>query len=500
MRRDDSPFDKRTFYTYGVFLFAICLACHYTRCSAFVLLVPFIFGSIFSHKGELLFFWLLLIPTLINGNAYLLPKSSIFALSQRVTLMGLGFLLMFRLMGRRKSSLVSPFLMLIPYILYMIIPSMGGWMPMISYLKLGLFLFSYLGMLGLANEIISDRRVDQRRVRAIMLVFAAYFVWGSLCLVPFPMISQVQPELLLMYREEGLEYKSLFVGMSMHSQAFGPIISMITMAVYYDMLFGVKRLHPLYLALLAPTPYLIYLTSSRTGMAVYILALASVSWFFMRSRGQGVTGQWRSRVTSAIMLTIIALALAVILLPGFQAGVARFALKYKGSSDKVTLSDLNTENVLYTRLGMMMSGLHNFKESPLIGNGFQVSKGMRRLEVTSWKQLLSAPVEKSVWITAILEEGGVFGMGLFLIFAIGASLLFMARRAYAPLAGLICFLFVNMGEFVFFSISATGGVCWAMIFILAALDSIRIRDYQAARRAAMVVQDIPIGYLSRSSV
>ena len=147
---------------------------------------------------------------------------------------------------------------------------------------------------------------------------------------------------------------------------------------------------------------------------------------------------------------------------------------------------VNYENIASTRQGSIDSQLANFKESPVIGNGFQVSKGMQTMQVFSWKQLLSAPVEKGVWITAVLEEGGGIGLATLSLVVLSIIYLLWSRQAYTGLAVFVSLLVSNLGEFTMFSMTATGGIVWVLVFVGVALDAQRVKQANAHR---VVYQD-----------
>ena len=110
----------------------------------------------------------------------------------------------------------------------------------------------------------------------------------------------------------------------------------------------------------------------------------------------------------------------------------------------------------------------------MVGNGFQVSEDMKGLQVGL--STLSAPVEKSVWISAILEEGGVLGFIIFCGFVVMVWVKLLKWRAYIGLSAFFVLMMTNLGEFTIFSLSYTGGLLWAMVFAGLVLDSVRIRQ------------------------
>jgi len=128
------------------------------------------------------------------------------------------------------------------------------------------------------------------------------------------------------------------------------------------------------------------------------------------------------------------------------------------------------EDVMSTRQFLMDEAMYNWRKKPLIGNGFQVAESMRHERREGIGAYLSAPVEKGVWVTAVLEEGGIIGMLLFCLFWIPAVILLWRGGFYSTSTMLLSFVVMNMAEFTMFSMSGTGGFIWSMIFITAILD------------------------------
>ena len=96
-------------------------------------------------------------------------------------------------------------------------------------------------------------------------------------------------------------------------------------------------------------------------------------------------------------------------------------------------------------------------------------------ERKEFRELLSAPVEKGVWIYAVLEEGGVVGFILFSGFLIVAFFKLKRRKQYITATMLAVVTVSNMGEFAFFSMSYAGGMQWAMVFAAAVMDGQRLK-------------------------
>ena len=89
--------------------------------------------------------------------------------------------------------------------------------------------------------------------------------------------------------------------------------------------------------------------------------------------------------------------------------------------------------------------------------------------------VLSAPVEKGVWITAILEEGGVCGEIIYVGYLIVALVLLYARRAFMGLTIFLALHISNLGEMTMFSMSGCGGMWYTFLFIALIFDAKRIQ-------------------------
>ncbi len=469
-------YDKKTFWKSLVILVMVTGLMYVSGGAGFVIVVPFAFVAFFRKKPDAAFFWVMVAIAMMMGNQNLMPKDVIFALSQRGLLMAFGCLIILQLLGGRKSPIVSPFLLLLPYVFFAVLPSMLGWMPVISYLKLVLFFVIYVGFWGVANQVAIMPRPETSKLRAMALAVAAFFLIGSILLIPFPAIGQLREDEYVDAILRGREVLGLFKGMTMHSQSLGPIVSMFAVFIFSDWVFGVRRFSWMHAVLLMCCPVISYMTSSRTAMGSLLLGLLFACFCVMRERGVGA--RWRGKVKNAIFAAIGFAVIAVIAIPAARDSVVRFALKWDRNA---VASDFTMERALMTRQSKIDSALSNFEKSPLIGNGFQVSEEMASQRRKSWKEYLSAPVEKGVWITAVLEETGIIGMGLLLLFAIGGGLKLMARRAYISLSLLFTVFVVNLGEFTMFSISYTGGLAWLFVFIGAAMDALRLREDQNMR-------------------
>lgn len=469
-------YDKRYLTSKLMALAVILVLMKYTEGIGLLVVLPLLLKAIFGRNDEDLLFYLTLTGVIVVANSTLLPRSGPFFVVQRAILALMALTMGFRLFGQGLHVILKPFLGLIVYLTYMAVTSALGWCPFVSYLKLFLYLGIFLAYLGTVNRILRNPNIQVRKVRSICLVFAILFVFGSMALIPFPMISQLDPEQYIDLLSKGAHVTSLFMGMTNQSQCLGPVVAALSCLLLGDMLFGVKRLNMLYVILLLCCPYLIYKTSSRTALGTWLIGSMTIVWPFFQARG--ITRLWRRRVVCIAGAVAILAVLLSLCSSGLRQGVMNFVMKW--NSEDVALEEMTLESVYATRMGKIDEALYSFKKSPIIGNGFQVSADMQGLKPSL--MVLSAPVEKGVWVYAVLEEGGVVGWLIFVIFLISATVMLIKRHAYIGASLFVTNVVANLGEFMFFSMSYAGGFMWAMTFLGLALDGARLSNERKADR------------------
>ena len=466
-------YDKKTFWHDLIIMFFMIPLQMYTRGNGFLLLVPFALLSLIRKHPDRLLFWIMLSIALMMGNNQLMPKGPFFYIGQRFLFLVIGLSAAVSIVARRLCPQVTPLLLIVPYILYAIIPSMQGWSPIISLLKIALFSVVFLAYFGLSNMVAKEEQTDMTKFRSVFLAFAVFYIFGSMVLLPFPEYGQLTGEEYEEAMLNGQQVVSLFKGMSMHSQALGPVVAFINLLLIADMLFVLKYSNKLYGTLILCGFVLIYKSSSRAGMAAFIAGVMFMAWEAMQARGIG--SRWKGKITSFFMVLFVVGLMGFVAVPAFRDGVARFALKYNPDAK---VGDVTLEAMTATRQGLIDESLFNWRQKPMLGNGFQVTYEMQYRDTGSWTSLLSAPIEKGVWVTAVLEEGGVVGMVLIVMFIVIAGFMMLRRKAYIGLGMLFTLFVANMAEFTMFSMSAMGGFIWALIFIGSAFDALRIRDEQ----------------------
>lgn len=474
------PYDVGFLFRSLLGMIAMCAIMKATGGAGFLLIFLLAFVAFGRNRTEMLLYLILMTATLTVTNAYFAPKGMIFSIGARMLFLLVGSVMMLQLTAQRSSRMMTPVLTLLVYIGYMAIISSVGWSPLISYLKIVLFVIIFLAMFSVGNAAVISQRVKVERLRSIFLCMAAFMILGSILVLPFPGISMMNAADFADITGFHIPEGGLFKGMSIHSQCLGPSISMLAVVLLADLLFSIRKWDKLYLLLLCCTPIIVFRTGSRTAMGTLLAGLFFVFLLFVNARGMGA--RWKTRATSALMILGIVGGCFLLATPQMREKVVSFI--YKSGGHTVSEEYQTVENLVSSRQGLMDNAMANFRESPWIGNGFQVSKVFAYREIVSWKQVLSAPIEKGVWVTAVLEEGGVFGMVLFVIFLLVAIFGLLARQAVTGAAALFVFIISNLGEFTFFSMSYTGGLMWAMVFTGVALDAQRLKEDRLRRQMA----------------
>jgi len=483
----DDVYDLRALKKYLILLVAFTGLSYVSKGYAFVALPLFVLWALFGRKSVDLLFWVMILCFTGVSNPIIFPKTPVTFIIARISLFIVAAVLMLNVFATRNARIVSPFIGIFLYIAWSAVVSAQGFEPIVSYLKIMLFIPIYAALYSVANEVTASTRVNAKAVRSAILAIVCFIVFGSFALWPFPGISQLKAytvEDAAKLVEMIAEGDSLFMGITNHSQALGPMLGVLLTAVFADLLFSVKRWEPLYVGLLVIGAFLIVKTSSRTGMGTLIVGMAIVAWLFWRA--QVVGARWKTKVTSGIFIAGIVGFAMMSAMPSARDRVLSFVLKVNAKATGVTTSDITFERVTSSRQALIDAAMHNFRDKPLTGNGFQVSEDMKYQKRSGLLSYMSAPIEKGFWPTAILEEGGVPGFVLFAGFLLVTLILLIQRHAYIGAATFWSFIVVNMGEFNFFSMSYTGGFEWALVYAAVILDGQRMKN------VGLEVWDVPI--------
>ena len=477
---DQDPYSKTQLFKYLVILGMWTLLWKVTEGYIVSVLPIYLLVLIARKRSVDLFFWFLLLILPSVGNPYFFPSNPVATLVTRATLMGISILLVMRIAGKRTPRFIHPMLGILIYLGWEALVSIQGYSPIISYLKLLLFVPLYLALYAIAYDVTNSPRANARQIRAVVLSVCIFFIVGSMVLTRIPSIGQMVAMRQTVAGEDAVmtlqmlaagEGTSLFCGMTTQSQALGPIIALMSTLIFADFVFSIRRKDWIYLGMLICCPILIYKTSSRTAMGAYIAGMGMVVFLFMQAHAVGQ--RWKGKVLMTVFALGVLACATAIAVPSVRQRALRFALKF--SSGGVTTRDLSVERITSSRQALVDASLAGFRRKPLCGNGFQVGWWMEHERRRGLLSYVSAPIEKGVWPTAVLEEGGLIGFMLFAGFLLVVIPTLIKRHAYCGVCVLWTFTFSNLGEFNFFTMSYLGGFGWTLIFTGLILDGQRLK-------------------------
>ena len=427
-------------------------------------------AAVGRRRAADLVFWVLFMTATSVGNYKVLSTNFITLMTVRATLMLLSLFVLNRLFSPRGGYCFNPFFGLIPYLLWEAAISIQGFSPIISYLKLILFTTIFCTLIGTMKTVDSTRWLDVRQLRSAILTVVLMMVVGSIALIPFPGLSMMARTIEQAQAMARGEMVSLFCGMCSHSQALGPVMAVLGTFLFADLVFSIRRWDPLYLFAFLCCPYLVYRTSSRTGMGSLLAGVFMVGFLLMQSRG--VSARWKGKVVSTLVLVGFFCFFLAAFVPAIRDRIVQYALKF---GDRNVKQEVSVEGMLSTRQALMDRASDNFHKKPFLGNGFQVSDLMVGVKRSGFLSYLVAPIEKGVWFYAIPEEGGVPGMILFSGWLVCLFFALNRRKAYVMASTFFAFIMTNTGEFTVFAMTYMGGFLWAISLASGTLDSARRR-------------------------
>ncbi len=429
------------------------------------------------RKVAAIFSTLMLCTTTTIMSGAVFAHSAAYAIATKAIFLVFSVILTMKAAGRRWPPAMKPVSILMMYLAFQTVASTFGWAPVISELKI-LLMVMFIMAGANACTLGATGSVDASKIRTIMLTVCCVMMIGSILVYPIPSISRsmqianaadwltedlTESELIDMVLE--ME-QSLYNGLTGHSQMLGPMCAILNAFLFADYVFNVRKVSRLYMLLMVCAAGLIYMTGSRTAMAAYGFSILVCAHFANGTRK--VSSKKKQWLASVVLAIGILGTLAVAVVPSVRERAIGFIMK--GRSDT---GELDMEEAFSSRQGLIDRSMFFFRQSPLIGNGFQVMWTMKDRKMNGIKSVLSAPIEKGFLPSMILEEGGIIGGALFLTFILS---MIASCRKYRYFCFLTCFLtFVvsNMGEATFFSMSGMGGFCWSVCFAAFLLDADR---------------------------
>jgi hypothetical protein len=306
----------------------------------------------------------------------------------------------------------------------------------VSLLKFTSWLMVFLTLVSAWNGLMPDAR--ERFSNQLFWAFVAFaFLSSSLFFLPVG------------YLRNG----SGFQGLLNHPQAFGLTMAFLG-AWAFTRLLSVRRVMYAELAAFFLAILLVVASETRTaGVALSLSILASLGLVRLTSRKRLslLLPAFKSRNFRFLFLCV---TLVLLMLTPKITQVANDFISKSGRAD---VSDLITayevsRSVLYIPI------LENIASDPWKGIGYGISSDPQLMVVQRDPLFgfpVGAPIEKGIMPLAILEELGVLGFGIFVLWLL-VALRYAMKGGLIGLALIFLVLLVNLGEAVFFSPGGMG--------------------------------------------
>lgn len=404
-------------------------------------------------------------PFMVTINPYVWPQNGITKLVMRLTPMVVTIGLVvagFSRVGRHKIPLGMIWIFLVAAF----ISSMGGYYPMVSYLKIVNCAILFAGIAyGFSN--IDKRPKDVMVVRNFLLVITSLIVWGS-WLIYFvspgaayvTSVGKVIQKEGMMAAEEAVKMLSgpaLFAGITNQSQCLGSILPCSLAWLACDMFFVERRISKFHMATIIFGFPLVYMTRSRTALLTTCVAGVIIYFYCLKkvNLSMRIKARLRMAMTSLIVLVFLAAAAAEVR----NGAMSKWLRKTDDlAGDERGLGDAFT----HSRQAKVDENMRDFWRNPLLGSGFQVSYDMQYTFAGRSGLILSASIEKSILPLMVLGETGVVGFSVFLLFLLSFYATCVRKRYFCCATLMTVFITTNMSEGTFFSPGGVGGYMWIM--------------------------------------
>ncbi|MFZ5998468.1 MAG: O-antigen ligase family protein [Nitrospirota bacterium] len=250
-----------------------------------------------------------------------------------------------------------------------------------------------------------------------------------------------------------------FQGLLNHPQSFGTFLS--PFAVWLTGTLLINKNRSKWLILFSFLVWLELIASqSRTAFLSAVLGIFLALTFSLSARKE-LKARLKSIFRNYLVVSLFCFALVLLVL-----NISSLESRFFNFITKERDVENIRQGFLITREHLVARSLNNFLDSPLLGMGFGLASDQQRfaIESTNTHHLpLSAPTEKGFLPSALLEETGLLGGMLFIMFLITMA------RPLVKTAGLpLCWAFftciiINLGELNIFSFGGMGLYLWLVI-------------------------------------
>jgi len=306
----------------------------------------------------------------------------------------------------------------------------------VSLLKLTSWLMVFLTLLSAWGGLMPDARV--------WLANQMFWAFAVLALL----------SLLLIFLPVGyLRNGSGFQGLLNHPQAFGVAMAFLGAWAFARVL-SVRGVMYAELAVFFLALLLIVASESRTAGVALVLAIFATLALVRLTSKKRLKSLLPAFQSNNFRLFVLVVALALLM---FTPKIVQMANDFLSKSGRADVSDLISAYEV-SRGVLYLPMLENIAADPWRGIGYGIASESQSLVVQRDPLLglpISAPVEKGIMPLAILEELGVLGFGVFVLWLL-IVLRYAIKGGLIGLALILVVLLVNLGEAIFFSPGGMG--------------------------------------------
>lgn len=273
-----------------------------------------------------------------------------------------------------------------------------------------------------------------------------WFIGFLISITVISLITLFFPE--VGYRDTGTSFQ----GIINHPLAFAPSMALLGAFVLGQLLEQKKPSWKLIFSL-SFIFLLVFMSESRTsGIALFLASLICIGFIFLISRHN--LESYSPAIKSKRLFSIGLILIFFFVIDSFYFNLVDYFITKSNQADVSGLIDafLTSRSVLYEPM------IANIIENPFTGIGFGIASDPQSMAITNdpiFGLPIQAPIEKGVTPLMVLEEVGLIG---FLLFILWVFLLIIRSisNGIAAFLVLITLLLINVGESVLFSPGGAG--------------------------------------------
>ena len=385
----------------------------------------------------------------LNSGVYGYPNSYFILLKNALSLISFFFIfLRYKKSTNRRNILFKYLSYFFLYTLLINILNPNYLNKSISILKLISF-YSTTSVIVLAFSMINDTK----KITSWMMSMGFVGIFHSFII-------------LIFFKNYGIwsthQGGELFSGAFLHPNTTGTVLIPFLILYLYESIMsksnGLKKYY--YPSLVAVIIMLIYLSKARGTLAGFFIAIliTIIVAFFSKNMKK----EMKFILNSNFYILLFLMFTALVFFSTFQQMISELILK----GTIYDSSDLSSI-FLASRGGFILASFQNFLSNPFFGIGFGVPSIIEYSNIVYdpiFNLPISAPVEKAFFFSALLEEMGIIGTLIFLIFYFKMTMVFYKKiNLFFLLLLYFSILTLSIFEFYFFSMGTLGSFNWLWI-------------------------------------